>query len=933
MKNLFLKWRGRGTALLLAASTLAAQAAAEVKTLGGGPNQTSPATAGATDGDTFAYAKFRNPFGVALDTNGNLLIADYGNNKVRKVSKPGASESLTSTFASRLPAPSGIAVDSSNYVYVVTYRDGKLRKFNGSGALLQTVSGLRAPTALALGLNGEIFVLQLDGIVRKLVLNSSAALVTIDQIDQQPITGAGTFRKPRGLAVLANGDLAVSETTGHAIWRLSSTNGINYTASLLAGGSAGVRNPRGLLDGSGIEARFFAPHGIALAPNGSLVVADRSNHRIRVIDTNNAVSSLYGVPKRQWIRPFAGWADGAGGEDGVAASRDPIGLTVSSNGTVYVAEIAWDLLRQATGTGLGATSGSDTNGGGPINTNLVVAPLFAPTSGYFPFGATITVTSAVPVYYTTDGTEPTTNSAQVVLTDSVGSFRFTENLRDLTALRLKAISDSGASVTVSGQPASANEIGIPRDFIAGSGARILVPIVANLRASARVQSFQYRVEITPQNGAPAIEPYVTGVPISTNDFVPIVTSAAAGKTARYTVSAPYFIGDTIGVVVTAFGTNAFIDIQNFATTALLMVPVSGAALEGDSYRIRVLEVSATSDGYQQPIAVSAAPARTITVQGLPYLVGDVAVGPGYNAGEFGDGDLRNNDVNAVMFASFGIRVPFAFSDAFNAMDVHPTEPRFQGNLEVNFFDWQVVLARSLRLNTTNVTRVWNGGLRQSDLVPLAPSFAAAAKSAKSAPAGWSREVKLSAGNVYNQAHGVCEVPVSINVTPGHSIGGLGFRVTVEGGAGVPTATDVSFEPFLGGDGFLSTRGAAANDLVCAWSMVPSTPFSPLVQSNQVLGVVRFNIPPSIGPGSHYKIRFSHAAGGPDLDTPLTFESVPGSAWAYWTPAEGGQQTSDEWRTHYFGSVSAANAADSADPDGDGASNAQEYLNGTNPTNP
>ncbi len=920
MTNLFLQWRGRGTALLLAASTLAAQAAADVTTLGGGPNQTSPAKSGATDGDTFIYAKFRNPFSLALDTNGNLLVADQGNHKIRKVSKPGEADSLTSTFASRLPGASGVVVDSSNFVYVVSQRDGKLRKFNGAGALLETTAGYKSPTALALGADGAVFVAELKGNIYK-----DGSII------------ASGFLRPRGLVALADGSVVVAESTGHALWRLFTTNGLNYNKAIVAGGSDQTRNPKGLLDGTGLEARFNSPHSLALAPNGSIVVADRLNHRVRVLDTNFAVTSLYGVPKNQWVRSFAGWVDGAGGEDGLAASRDPVGLAVGRDGTVYVGEIFWDLLRQASDTGLGVTDGgSNTNGGGgPINTNLLAAPAFGPTSGYFPFGATITVTSTAPVYYTTDGTEPTTNSTLVVLSNNVGSFRFTENLRDLTSLRLKAIAANGASVTVGGQAASANEIGIPRDFMAGSGARILVPIVANLRASARVQSFQYRVEITPQNGAPAIEPYVSGVPMSTNDFVPIVTSAASGKTARYTVSQPYFIGDTIGVVVTAFGTNAFIDIQNFATTALLMVPISGAALEGDTYSIRVLEVSATSDGYQQPISVAAAPARTITVQGIPYLVGDLAVGPGYNAGEFGDGDLRNNDVNAVMFASFGIRVPFAFSDAFNAMDVHPTEPRFQGNLEVNFFDWQVVLARSLRLNSTNVTRVWNGGLRQSDLVPLAPSFAAPAKSAtaKFAPAGWSREVKLSAGNIYNQPHGVCEVPVSINVASGLSVGGLGFRLTVENANGVPMATDVSFEPFLGTDGFISTRGAAANDLVCAWSMVPSTPFSPKLQNNQALGVLRFTIPQSVGAGSRYTIRFSHAAGGPDLDTPLTFESVPGSAWAYWTPTEGGQQTSDEWRVHYFSSVSAVNAADSADPDGDGTSNAQEYLNGTNPTTP
>ena len=710
MKNLFPKWRGRGAALLLAASTLAAQAVTDVKTLGGGPNQTSPSKSGDTDGDTFAYAKFRNPYGIAIGTNGDLFIADQGNNKVRKVSNPGGADSLTSTFASRLPSPVGIAVDASNVVYVVTQRDGKLRKFSGAGALLETASGFHSPSALALGTNGIVYVSELSGRIYRV-----SAGGTIDLI------GTG-FRKPRGLAVLGNGLVAVTESTGHAVQLLDPDTGIS---TLIAGST------KGYVEGPGASAKFNAPYGIALAPNGSLVVADRSNHRLRVIDTNYVVSTLYGVLKSQWVKPFSGWVDGAGGENGVAAARDPIGLTISTNGTVFIGEIYWDLIRRASGTGLGGTNdtGSITNGGGggSDNTNLLAAPSFGPNSGYFPFGATITVTSTAPVYYTTDGTTPTTNSRQVTLTGNVGSFRFTENLRDLTSLRLKAILPAGSSATISGQAASANEIGIPRDFIAGSGARIAVPIVANLRAGARVQSFQYRVEITPQNGAPPIEPYVSGVPMSTNDFVPIVTSAAAGKTAHYTVSQPYFIGNTIGVVVTAFGTNAFIDIQNFATTALLMVPVSGAALEGDAYSIRVLEVSATSDGYQQPIPVAAAPARTITVQGLPYLVGDVAIGSGYNAGEFGDGDLRNNDVNAVMFASFGIAVPFAFSDAFNAMDVHPAAP-FQPDLEIGYFDWQVVLARSLRLDTTNVTRVWFAGDRQSDYVPLPVSAAPAAQS-------------------------------------------------------------------------------------------------------------------------------------------------------------------------------------------------------------
>ena len=86
------------------------------------------------------------------------------------------------------------------------------------------------------------------------------------------------------------------------------------------------------------------------------------------------------------------------------------------------------------------------------------------------------------------------------------------------------------------------------------------------------------------------------------------------------------------------------------------------------------------------------------------------------------------------------------------------------------------------------------------------------------------------------------------------------------------------------------------------------------------------------PGQHYTIRFLKPSGGADLQTPVSFESIPGSAWVFWTPGQPGQRTSDEWRVNYFGSIDDPAAADDADPDGDSVPNWQEYLNGTNPTN-
>src|SRR5689334_3841813 len=117
MKIFFRRWRGLHVAMTLAAATLVTEAAVQVKTLGGGPNQTSPSRSGSANGNTLNNAKFNNPFSIAIDTNGNLYVADKANNKIRKITKPGSADSLTSTFASRLPGAVGVAVDASNFVY------------------------------------------------------------------------------------------------------------------------------------------------------------------------------------------------------------------------------------------------------------------------------------------------------------------------------------------------------------------------------------------------------------------------------------------------------------------------------------------------------------------------------------------------------------------------------------------------------------------------------------------------------------------------------------------------------------------------------------------------------------------------------------------------------------------------------------------------
>jgi sugar lactone lactonase YvrE len=357
MKTLFHKWRGLHIATAIAATTFAVHGDVTVSTLGGGPNQFSTSRSGGVNGNTLTTAKFNNPSAVAIDSSGNLFIADRGNNKVRKITQPGTGDSFTSTFASRLPGPVGVAVDASNSIYVVTFNDGKLRVFNSAGSLLRTVRGLLKPTALAVGADGTVYVTEQVGNLEQISTNGTVTLV---------LSG---LKKPQGIALLPGGLLAVSDTGNNAISIVNPANGTN---TVIAGGSDVGFNGAGFANGPGAGARFNQPWNIAAAPNGALVIADRKNHRVRVIDvrtTNYVVSTLFGIDPSQWANSFVGWSDGPAS---TASVREPLGVAVNSSGTVFDTEVTWHLVRQATGGPLTGTNGTgNTTNVVVIGTNVI----------------------------------------------------------------------------------------------------------------------------------------------------------------------------------------------------------------------------------------------------------------------------------------------------------------------------------------------------------------------------------------------------------------------------------------------------------------------------------------------------------------------------------------------------------------------------------
>jgi len=899
---LFCVW---GLLLLSLAQIRAQTPSIVVRTVGGGPLHLGGPPFGFADGDGIQNSQFNGPLGIASDRAGGVFVADVTNGVIRRLVVP---STATSTVISDLPFPVDVATDQSTNLYVLTQKDGRITKYDSSFELVRVVaSNLTGPTAMAVDVKGNLYVTEIGGVLKRIGTDGAISIL------------AQGLHGPRGVDVLDSGAVVVSDTEDHSIKIFEPRSGLLTT--LAGGGGAGFT------DGNGSKARFNRPHQLAKAPNGMIIVADRMNHRVRMVDTNGLTSTLYGVNPAKWsdcASCFPGWFDGT---NNIAEAREPVGVAVDSGGVVFTTESFYHLIRTTSVASLQAT-----------NSVNLESPVIAPSSGYFPMGQLISVSSAVrSVFYTTDGSEPTTNSTPVLLDgNNRGLIKWSDGLRDLTSLRLKAFDSTNSSLTVSGEPALVTEIGLASDVSGGVGATVVVPVVVNLRSNDSLKSLQFRVEITPNNPKSGIiSSRFRALSVGSNDFVRVATadSSSGGRSSFGTVSG--LVGDTRIIAVSFIGTNSNFSIRNFAVVAMLAIPVPETAKPGDLYSLRITEPSATSDGQQTPVPIVPMPSRTLIVGSTPYIVGDTAKAAWYNSGTFGDGDLKNDDVNNVFNASLGVRVPYDFSDLFNAMDVFPEDSPgiVGGDGQIRFLDWQTLLLRSLRLRAENWQRDWSlAGVRQTESASLIKASPLSSSQLQKRLPGaiWVRQARLYARDVDSVTPGnVIDIPVYLKTAAGSAVSGLQFRVVVTPSLDAPPLDrQVEFFSLGGYPQPVRLEGVPLNQVACGWSLGS---FEPILSGEVLLGHVRMKVPISATKGVSYSIAFLNADGAPDVSTQYDFETLSGSVWVLAKPATVSDSIPDEWKIRFFGSAFSPSALAGNDTDSDGLSNLQEFQAGTDPT--
>jgi hypothetical protein len=273
--------------------------------------------AGSQDGSARA-ARFRSPWSITTDASGNTIVADSGNNTIRRISKEGRVETIAGTAG------------------VAGKRDGRGTEaqfnfeFYGGGVAADAAGNIYVGDTS----NNTVRKIAPDGQVTTIAGNANEPPGSVD--------GRGSearFNGPSHLVIAHDGTISVADTSNHTIRKIA-TDG---TVSTVAGG-AGLR---GYADGSASIARFNLPHGLTLDGAGNLYVGDVGNDAVRKITSDGQVTTLAGGPSTVGKIMTNAGSSAARFSFGCCGG----GLAIDADGLLYVADRGSQTIRTVTPDG------------------------------------------------------------------------------------------------------------------------------------------------------------------------------------------------------------------------------------------------------------------------------------------------------------------------------------------------------------------------------------------------------------------------------------------------------------------------------------------------------------------------------------------------------------------------------------------------------
>ena len=357
------------------------------------------------DGAAATLAKLNSPTALALDSTGNIYIADYSNHCIRKVTKAtgkittiagtgnaGYSGDAAAANLAELNNPGGVAVDDIGNVFVADQGNYVIRKisaatgnistfagtgsqgFSGDGAAA-TSADLDSPSGVAVDTSGNVYITELGNRVRIVTIangniNTVAGTGTANYSGDGSLSVSAEINSPFSSFVAENGDLYIADTYNYCIRKVKASDGKISTV-------AGEGGTSGYL-GDALQSRVAALNyqsAVISDAAGNIYMVDQANNRIRKINSATGYMST-----------VAGTGNpGLAGDGGLATLADldgPTGIAVDAAGNLYITDSNNHIVRKVNASDgkintIGGTAGlSGFSGDGALAT---VAKFDTPT--------------------------------------------------------------------------------------------------------------------------------------------------------------------------------------------------------------------------------------------------------------------------------------------------------------------------------------------------------------------------------------------------------------------------------------------------------------------------------------------------------------------------------------------------------------------------